>query len=183
MQATASSVGDRRGGCKVTAEVLPSAPTRTVPRPLHEFIVVLATDEHLQAAAAGVNDGRGADVARGDVAAGFTARYPHLRTLVDKTSARARLAPLRLWCHLMANRVGTFTGLAALVNRERREGQLVASFAWWPLAWLLTTGDVPIEEAADVSDWLQLRKAHQQSQHPLARPVARHHVSDRLPHP
>lgn len=90
---------------------------------------------------------------------GLTSRYPHLRTLLETSSARGPLGPLRLWCHLMANKRGWYTGLAGTVNRERRVGHLLTSFAWWPLGWILTIGDdASVEGAADVSDWVMLRK-------------------------
>jgi len=58
----------------------------------------------------------------------------------------------------MANQVGLFTGIAVTVDRKRRAGGLVASMALWPLGWLLTTGNVSVEGAADVSGWVELPK-------------------------
>jgi hypothetical protein len=89
---------------------------------------------------------------------GLTARYPHLRALLASASATGTLAPLRLWCHLMANKRGWSTGLGFTINREQRAGHLFTSFAWWPLGWMLTIGDTTVEGAADVSAWVELRK-------------------------
>jgi hypothetical protein len=90
---------------------------------------------------------------------GLTTRYPHLRDLLERSHLRAHLAPLRLWCHLVANPGAWYTGIAATVNREQRAGHLVASFAFWPLGWLLTTDDsATVEGAADVSNWLEIEK-------------------------
>ena len=65
---------------------------------------------------------------------------------------------MRLWCHLVANPGAWYTGIAATVNREQRIGHLVASFAFWPLGWLLTTDEAAVEGAADVSNWLEIGK-------------------------
>ncbi len=89
---------------------------------------------------------------------GLTTKYPSLRQLLMRSVARGSLAPWRLWCHLMANQVAMYTGIAVTVDRQRRAGGLVASVAYWPLGWLLTTGDVTVEGAADVSGWLELGK-------------------------
>jgi hypothetical protein len=89
---------------------------------------------------------------------GLTTRYPHLRDLLERSGSRGHLAPLRLWCYLVANPGAWYTGIAATVNREQRIGHLVASFAFWPLGWLLTTDQAPVAGAADVSNWLEIGK-------------------------
>ena len=89
---------------------------------------------------------------------GLTTRYRHLRDFLERPGSRGHLAPLRLWCHLVANPGAWYTGIAATVNREQRMGHLVASFAFWPLGWLLTTDQAAVQGAADVSDWLEIGK-------------------------
>ncbi len=90
---------------------------------------------------------------------GFTARYPMLRTLLQKTGAQGPIAPLRLWCHLMANGGTTwYSGITPKVNALRREGHLMSSFASSPLGWILTIGNLEIEGAHDVSSWTELDK-------------------------
>ncbi len=86
---------------------------------------------------------------------GITARYPVLRELLLDRTAIRRIAPLRLWLYLRANPGGMMTGFA--LKLERRKGHLVAGFAFWPLGWILTLGDVDADEnVIDVSDWTEL---------------------------
>ena len=35
-------------------------------------------------------------------------------------------------------------------------GRVPAEFSFWPLGWVLTFGDAPIQGALDVSDWLKI---------------------------
>jgi hypothetical protein len=52
-----------------------------------------------------------------------------------------------------------YTGIVGSFNIARRRGRLIASLASWPLSWMLTfNGDVEIDGALDVSDWVQLDK-------------------------
>jgi len=88
---------------------------------------------------------------------GLTARYPALRELLLNRAAREPIRPLKLWCYLMANRVGMYTGVTASINVARMKGHLIAGFAFWPLGWLLTLEeDAVVPGALDVSEWLEL---------------------------
>jgi hypothetical protein len=87
---------------------------------------------------------------------GLTTRYSELQALLLNRNQRASLGPLRLWCYLMANQVGMYTGVTVAFSVERRKGHLVAGFAFWPVAWLLTIGDVAVDGVADVSGWTEL---------------------------
>ncbi len=91
---------------------------------------------------------------------GLAAKYPHLSNLVKRTSSRGSIAPLRLWCHLVANRPGItwYSGIVPKLMTERRQGHFVASFTSSPLGWLLTFDNAPVEGALEVSDWLTLDK-------------------------
>jgi len=49
------------------------------------------------------------------------------------------------------------TGLTVSLKLEQRKGHLVAGFAFWPLGWLLTVGDIDgHDNIIDVSDWTEL---------------------------
>jgi hypothetical protein len=86
---------------------------------------------------------------------GVTGRFPQLRDLLLDASARGTLAPpLRLGFFLRANQGGRPTGIVASLNRESLAGRLLAEFSFWPLGWVLTFDDVPVEGTTDVSDWL-----------------------------
>lgn len=90
---------------------------------------------------------------------GLTARYPVLRELVLDRVARHPIVPLRLWCYLMANRFGMYTGVMAELNEVRMKGRLLVGCAFWPIGWILTVeeGDV-VPGALDVSTWLEARQ-------------------------
>jgi len=88
---------------------------------------------------------------------GLTARHPDLRALLLSRADRRPIHPLRLWCYLMANRVGLYTGVTASINVLRMKGHLVAGFAFWPVGWILTLEDgVAVPGAVDVSEWRAL---------------------------
>jgi len=88
---------------------------------------------------------------------GLTARYPVLRELLLNRTAARRIEPLRLWLYLRANRGGMMTGLTVALKLEQRKGHLVAGFAFWPLGWILTIGDIDAEDNfIEVSDWTEL---------------------------
>jgi len=91
---------------------------------------------------------------------GLAAKYPHLSDLVKSTKTRGPIAPLRLWCHLVANRPGVtwYSGIVPKLVVQRRQGYLVTSFTSSPLGWLLTFDNALVEGAVDVSDWLTLDK-------------------------
>jgi len=90
----------------------------------------------------------------------LAAKYPHLSDLVKSTKTRGPIAPLRLWCHLVANRPGVtwYSGIVPKLVVQRRQGYLVTSFTSSPLGWLLTFDNALVEGAVDVSDWLTLDK-------------------------
>jgi len=87
---------------------------------------------------------------------GLTTKYPHLTDLVVGKEAKAALAPVHLWLYVMANRGGRSSGLGFWVNYEKKRGQLVAEFSFWPLGWLLTLDDLPVDGAVDVSGWSEV---------------------------
>ncbi len=87
---------------------------------------------------------------------GLTARHPHLRALLLGKEQSGAIAPVQFWFYLMANQGARFTGLTIALNLERREGHLLAEFAFWPLAWIMVIGDVTIPGAANVSQWSEL---------------------------
>lgn len=87
---------------------------------------------------------------------GLTARYPDLRSLLLGKKDSRPLIPIQTWLYLKANPGGCYTGLTVALDLERRKGHLVAGFAFWPLGWLMTIGDVKVEGAANVSDWAEL---------------------------
>lgn len=87
---------------------------------------------------------------------GLTTQYPHLRDLVIGKEAQGSLKPARLRLFLLANRGGRSSGLSFWVNYEKQYGQLVTEFSFWPLGWLLTLDDRPVEGAVDVSDWSEV---------------------------
>jgi hypothetical protein len=88
---------------------------------------------------------------------GLTARYPVLHELLLNRGARRPIAPLHLWLYLRANRGGMSTGLTVALKLEQHKGHLVASFAFWPLGWLLTIGDIDADDnVIDVSGWTEL---------------------------
>lgn len=89
--------------------------------------------------------------------AGLTTRYVHLRQLLLDREARGAIAPLRLWLYLKANPGGVATGLATAFDLERRRGNLLAGFSFWPLGWIMTIGDdVEAKGTLDVSAWTEL---------------------------
>jgi hypothetical protein len=88
--------------------------------------------------------------------AGIIARHGHLRELLlDPESVRS-LVPLRLWLYLRANSGGRNTGVACTVAEETGVGRVLAEFSFWPLGWLLTFDDVPVDGAVDVSSWFEI---------------------------
>ena len=91
---------------------------------------------------------------------GLALKYPHLAGLVKRTGTRGPTAPLRLWCHLVANRpdIIWYSGIVPKLVTQRRQGHFVASFTSSPLGWVLTFDNAPVEGALDVSDWLTLDK-------------------------
>src|SRR5262245_60547031 len=87
--------------------------------------------------------------------AGVTARYPHLREMILNAEAARRLEPLRLWLYLRSNPGGRNSGVASSINIETGRGRVLAEFSFWPLGWVLTLDDVPVDEAIDVSSWFE----------------------------
>jgi hypothetical protein len=88
--------------------------------------------------------------------AGVTARYPHLREMIVNAEAARRVEPLRLWLYLRANPGGRSSGVASSVNIETGLGRVLAEFSFWPLGWVLTFDDVPVDGAIDVSSWFEV---------------------------
>ncbi len=88
---------------------------------------------------------------------GLTTKYPHLRDLVVGKEAKTALAPGHLWLYLMANRGSRSSGLGFSINYDRKKGQLIAEFSFWPLGWLFTLDDLPVEGAVDVSAWSEVQ--------------------------
>ena len=88
---------------------------------------------------------------------GLTTAYPSLRQVIRSKDGGKLDSPLRLWLYLRANRdpLGMVTGVCAMMNHDRKRGQLVAGFCFGPLGWILTLGDVPLEESVDVSLWTE----------------------------
>lgn len=84
---------------------------------------------------------------------GLTTKFPHLRDLVVGKEVKAALAPMRLWLYLRANRGGRSSGFGFWMSYDRKKGQLIAEFSFWPLGWLLTFDDLPVDGAVDVSAW------------------------------
>jgi hypothetical protein len=54
---------------------------------------------------------------------GLTTRYPHLRDLLERSGSRGRLAPLRLWCHLVANLGAWYAGVYRPAGAGGRSGR------------------------------------------------------------
>jgi hypothetical protein len=86
---------------------------------------------------------------------GITGYYSHLRRLLCDAEARGALRPLRLWMFLRANWGARVTGMSTTVSYDRRRGYHLAEFSFWPLGWILTFADDPIEGAVDVSEWVE----------------------------
>ncbi len=87
---------------------------------------------------------------------GLTARYPELRRLLTEREALGPIAPIRVWMYLPANRVTRRTGLTVWVDQNHGIGHIRAEFSSWPLGWIATFGDPPIEGAVDVSAWSEV---------------------------
>jgi len=88
---------------------------------------------------------------------GLTEKYPVLRELLLNRTEQQPIAPLHLWLYLRANRGGMTTGLTVSLKLEQRKGHLVAGFAFWPLGWLLTVGDIDTDDnVINVSSWTEL---------------------------
>jgi len=68
---------------------------------------------------------------------------------------RRSLTPIQLWLYLKVNPEARFTGITIALNLESCKGHLVADFAFWPLGWLMTVGDVEVRGAANVSAWAE----------------------------
>jgi hypothetical protein len=88
--------------------------------------------------------------------AGVTARYPHLREMILDAELVRPLAPLRLWFYLRANDGGRSSGVASSIKIEAGRGCVLAEFSFWPLGWVLTFDDVPVDGAVDLSPWFQV---------------------------
>ena len=88
--------------------------------------------------------------------AGVTARYPHLREMILNAEVARPLAPLRLWFYLRSNPGGRSSGVASSINTETGRGRVLAEFSFWPLGWVLTFDDVPVEGAIDLSSWFDV---------------------------
>jgi hypothetical protein len=58
--------------------------------------------------------------------------------------------------YVRANRGGRTSGLASSVDLDRRLGRILAEFSFWPLGWVLTFDDVPLDGAIDVSCWFEI---------------------------
>ncbi len=87
---------------------------------------------------------------------GLTTKHSHLKDLVVGKETKAALAPVHLWLYLRANQGGRSSGLGFWVNYQKKLGQLVAEFSFWPLGWLLTLDELPVEGAVDVSSWSEM---------------------------
>jgi hypothetical protein len=88
--------------------------------------------------------------------AGVTARHPHLREMILNAEVARPLAPLRLWFYLRSNPGGRTTGVASSINIEASRGRVLAEFSFWPLGWVLTFEDVPVDGAIDLSSWCEV---------------------------
>jgi len=86
---------------------------------------------------------------------GVAARFPHIRRLLLDAEERGSLAPLRLGLFVRANGGGRPTAITLKLNLERRAARLIAEFSFWPLGWLLTFDDQPVEGTLDVSGWTE----------------------------
>jgi hypothetical protein len=87
---------------------------------------------------------------------GVAVRYPHVRELLLGAEVVRSLTPLRLWLYIRANPGGRSTGVVPSVNIHRRVGRVFAEFSFWPLGWVLTFDDVPVDGAVDVSPWFEV---------------------------
>lgn len=87
---------------------------------------------------------------------GLCARYPMLREFVIGREARGAIAPVRVWLYLRANSGGRTTGLVVRVHSNGRVGQIVAEFSFYPLGWIVTFDDAPVEGAVEVSKWSEV---------------------------
>ena len=84
---------------------------------------------------------------------GVTGRYPQLRLLLLDAEAQGAISPLRLSLFIRPNKGGRPTGIGIQMNLDGRPGRLIAEFSFWPLGWILTFDDRPVEGTVDVSDW------------------------------
>lgn len=87
---------------------------------------------------------------------GLTARYPRLRELLISKEAAGSIAPVRVWLYIRANQGGRQTGLVAWVFAARGVGQVLAEFSFWPLGWIASLRDAPLEGAVEVSEWSEV---------------------------
>jgi hypothetical protein len=87
---------------------------------------------------------------------GVTTRYPHLREMLARGDTVRPLAPLRLSLYLSANKGARMSGIAITAQERARKVYRLAEFAFWPLGWVLTFEDAPVEGTVDVSSWVEL---------------------------
>jgi hypothetical protein len=87
---------------------------------------------------------------------GVTTRYPHLREMLLRGDTVRPLAPMRLSLYLSANKGARMSGVALTLRERDRKGYLLAEFSFWPLGWVLSFDDAPVDGTVDVSAWLEL---------------------------
>lgn len=84
----------------------------------------------------------------------ITDEYPDLKRLLLNRNARCLQHPLRLFAYIKCDPGGRRSGKSFVLRVDTRVARHVSDFAWWPLGFALTFNDTAVEEAAEVTHWL-----------------------------
>jgi len=87
---------------------------------------------------------------------GITSKYPSLRTFLTEKTKSGSISPLRLFLFLSAlQKVGRASGLAAVIELDKKRVRLLGEFVFWPLGWLVTLDDSVPDGTIEVTGWSQ----------------------------
>ncbi|MCG2706263.1 MAG: hypothetical protein L6254_01790 [Candidatus Omnitrophica bacterium] len=84
---------------------------------------------------------------------GLCVRYSDLKEIILNKEKLLDISPFKIGMFIRVNKGGRHSGITIFVDTAKEQARLIAEFSFWPLGWVMTFDNSPLDGTLDVTNW------------------------------